>query len=346
MKIQKSLAVIFVYSILTGMLIFNTDYASASTKVGSSAAQFLKIGVGARAAAMSGSFVAIADDPSALYWNPGGAGWLHDKQLMVSRTESFAEINHEYAAALLPLSGSTTLGLSLTTLYTPEMEQTTIQEPDGTGVYFDTRDVAIGLTFARQMTDRFAFGLTGKYIQQNLFNESAKTVAFDVGGVLETGFRGMRIGVSMNNFGGKMRLDGRDLIVSHDDRPEVGNPLASAKLETQGWSLPIIFRLGLAMDAVGGRSGLLINEKQRLTLSMDGYHVNDAQETMSLGLEYGWNEILFFRGGYRLNHDSEKFSLGFGTRVNLRRWEIQVNYSFSDMSDLGDVQRFGAGVTF
>ncbi|OQY27944.1 MAG: hypothetical protein B6244_08900 [Candidatus Cloacimonetes bacterium 4572_55] len=332
--------------LLFGFIFFSIRNGSANTKAGANAAQFLKIGIGARAAAMGGSFAALADDATTLYWNPAGAGWLRDKQFVFSYTESFAEINHGYAAAILPFSDATTIGVSLTTLYAPEMEQTTVEFPGGTGVNFDARDVAIGLTYARRMTDRFSFGFTAKYVQQTLFNESAETVAFDVGGLLHTDFRGMRIGMGMCNFGGKMSPDGRDLLISYDDQLTHSNPLTPGKLETQGWSLPMIFRLGLAVEAVGGERSFVPHEDQKLIVTIDGYHVNDADETLSFGLEYGWREMLFLRGGNRLNHDTETFSLGFGIALDLIRHKIRFDYSYSDMSDLGNLQRFGAGLLF
>lgn len=335
---------IFGWTIL--LMLVLTGSAWSSTKVGSNAAQFLKIGVGARATALSGSFVALADDASALYWNPAGAAWLEGRHLLVTHTESFAELDHAFAAFTLPVSGSSTIGVHFVTLYSPEMEQTTIEQPGGTGVFFEARDIALGLTYARQMTDRFTFGLTGKYIQQSIFNESAEGLAFDIGGILQTDFQGLRIGVSMSNFGDKLTLEGRDLIVSYDSNQGAGNPLTPAKLETQGWSLPIVFRLGLALDALGARENLLGPDKQRLTFLMDGYHTNDADETMSLGMEYAYKETLFLRGGYRLNHDTETFSIGFGSRLKVQQWQLQLDYSYSDLSDLDSMQRFGLGVVF
>ncbi|MDA0378244.1 MAG: hypothetical protein O2899_02035, partial [Bacteroidetes bacterium] len=55
-----------------GQSLGNDGEANTITKVGTTAAQFLKLGVGARAVAMGGSFVAESSDLSALYWNPAG----------------------------------------------------------------------------------------------------------------------------------------------------------------------------------------------------------------------------------------------------------------------------------
>ncbi len=69
-------------------------------------------------------------------------------------------------------------------------------------------------------------------------------------------------------------------------------------------------------------------------------------ETLSMGLEYSWNENLFLRGGYRLNHDLESFSGGMGCQFPVQRWMIQADYSLSAMGDLGYINRIGLGFQF
>ncbi|NOX37017.1 MAG: PorV/PorQ family protein [Calditrichaeota bacterium] len=333
--------------LLAGAIIFAAHPLLAVSKKGTSVAQFLKIGVGARAAAMGSAFVGLANDVTALYWNPAGIARLDRPQFMAAHTEWFADLNHEFMGLSLPLGPSTALGVSFTAFYAPEMEQTTIEEPEGTGIYFDTQDIAIGLTYARRLTDRFSFGMTAKYVHQRLFNETASTFAVDIGGQLHTGFKGMRLGMVMTNFGGKMRLDGRDLIVSYDPRVDVaGNPLIESKLSTESWPLPHSFRIGIALDLLGKQAAVHYDPIQRITVTIDGYHVNDAAETLNWGAEYAWSELFFLRAGYRWNHDTERWSLGVGIRLPFQRWMVQADYAFAQMGDLGPIQRMQIGIQF
>ncbi len=328
----------FAQAAALALLLIFAGGLQASSKSGTSAAQFLKIGIGPRASALAGSFTGLADDVTALYWNPAGISWMTHRHFAATHTEWFADINHEFAGLVLPISRAATIGLSFTALSAPEMEQTTVEQPEGTGIFFDVQDISLGLTYSRRLTDRFSFGMTVKYLQQKIFNESASTYAVDMGGILHTGFKGLRLGISMNNFGGKLRLDGRDLIISVQDTP--------GKLETQEWPLPISFRVGIAIDIMGPGEGFITRESQRLTLLVDGYNVNDATETMSTGLEYSWNENFFLRGGYRVNHDIENFSGGLGFRFPIQSWMVQADYSLSNMDDLGYIQRIGLGFQF
>ena len=334
--IEKILKSIITLIILIPFWTLTNGYAVS--KAGTSAAQFLKIGVGPRAAALGGTFTGLANDVTALYWNPAGAAWLTKSQFLATHTKWFADINHEFAGVVVPFGGASAVGVSFTSLNSPEMEQTTVREPEGTGIFFDVQDIALGLTYSRRLTERFSFGITGKFIQQKLFNESANTFAVDLGGMLHTGFKGMRLGIMMSNFGGKLKLGGRDLIVRSND--------ASADLSTESWPLPISFRIGLAMDLMGLKEGLVLKESQRLTLLVDGYNVNDAPESMGIGLEYSWNENFSLRSGYRINHDMENFSAGMGVFFPVQSWMIQADYGLSNMGDLSYIQRIGLGIRF
>ena len=283
-----------------------TIFAGDFSKVGTTAAQFLKIGVGARAMALGGSFTAIANDVSTLYWNPAGLTNLQNFSVAVSHTEWFAEISHDFAGAVYSLNESDVIALSVVGLNTSEQEVTTVTQPDGTGIYYDVSDLAIGLSYARALTDRFSVGLTAKYIQQNLYNESANTFALDLGTFLRTGFHDLIIAMSISNFGGSMQLEGRDLITVTDINSNIsGNYNTDARLKTEAWALPLIFRVGVAMNIVGGSDPFIASDQNRFTLAVDGVHPNDNTEKVNIGGEYAWDEMVFARVGYRMNYDLE-----------------------------------------
>ena len=65
-------------------------------RAGTATAQFLKIGVGARATAMGDAFVAVANDASALYWNPAGISQFQTNEIIVSQTNWFVDIQHQF----------------------------------------------------------------------------------------------------------------------------------------------------------------------------------------------------------------------------------------------------------
>jgi hypothetical protein len=318
--------------------------ARAQTNVGTTAAQFLKIEAGPRAVAMGGNFVALANDATTLFWNPAGAANILERRLTFGHTEWFAGISHDYFGMVIPGTAGA-IGISVVALNTGEMEQTTVDQPEGTGIRFDFSDLAFGVTYARPLTDRFAVGITGKYISENAFNESASTFAVDLGTLLEVGYRGLRIGMSISNFGGRMRLDGRDLIQGQDLNGD-GTDETQTTLVTRSWSLPLTFRVGTVLDVIGLESGLWRDPDHRITVEVDGVHPNDNDERMGIGAEYAWHETLFLRGGTKVNHDVETFTWGGGLRISTESFGVGVDYAFSDLGDLDSVQRFSLSIDF
>ena len=153
----------------------------ALTKVGTTAAQFLKIGVGSRAQGMGGAFVAVADDISALYWNPAGIANLKGSEAMFMHTEWLADISYDFGAVALNLGPYGVIGISLSATSMAEMKVRTEMKPEGTGEWFDAGDISAGLAYARALTDRFSIGGNVKWIRQSIWHMAANTVAFDIG---------------------------------------------------------------------------------------------------------------------------------------------------------------------
>jgi len=311
------------------------------SKVGTAAAQFLKIGVGARAMGLGGTFTAIANDVSTIYWNPAGITNLKTTSIGFTHTQWFADISHDFAGVTIPISSSDFLAVHATSLNTGEQEVTTVTQPNGTGVFYNVRDLAIGLSYARQLTDRFSVGLSAKYVMQKLHNESASSLTLDLGSYLRTGFYDLIIGMAISNFGGSMQLDGRDLIAITDINNDIsGNYNPDARLTTQEYPLPLIFRVGLAMDFIGGDDPIISSEDNRFTLAVEGTHLNDNNERVNLGAEYAWTEMVFARVGFKLNYDQEEWSFGAGLNIPLGNQHIVFDYAFIQFGDLGNVSQF------
>ena len=328
---------IFIIVLLMPVAIF----AGSFSKVGTAAAQFLKIGVGARAMGMGGSFTAIANDVSTIYWNPAGIANLDRTSIGFTHSQWFADISHDFAGVVVPVSSSDFLAVHATTLNTGEQEVTTVANPDGTGIFYDVRDLAIGVSYSRQLTDRFAVGLSAKYVMQTLYNVQASSLTLDIGSYLRTGFHNLIIGMAISNFGGSMQLDGRDLITIADVNSSFrGNYNPDARLTTQEYPLPLIFRVGLAMDVVGGKDPVIQSDDYRFTLATEGTHLNDNNERFNIGSELSWTETVFVRAGYKVNYDTEKWTLGVGVHIPFGNQEVVFDYAYIEFDNLGNVSQF------
>lgn len=315
------------------------------TKVGTTSAQFLKLGVGARPIALGGSFVAASGDLSALYWNPAGLAGLPGSAVQLAHTEYVAEVNYNFAAFGTNLGRFGTLAFSLLFLDSGDMAVRTANRPEGTGEQFRVQDFALQVSYGRALTDRFSIGGTVKVIQEKIWHSTASSVAFDIGTLFTTPYERLRLGASMSNFGPKMRLDGRDILFSEDPSPNTGGnvEIVNAQYSTDRHPLPLLFRVGLGWDAV-------LTGDHRILLSTDAAHPNDNTEYINAGAEYSFRDLIALRTGYRnlFEQDGEQ-GLTFGAGLTLRidrSLRARFDYAYADFGRLTQTHWFTMDLGF
>lgn len=323
----------------------NSYAQSGLSKTGMAAATFLSVEIGARAKAMGCAFVAISDDASALYWNPAGIAKINQNSLILSHTEWIADIKMEFAGIAIPIGQMGTIGASITSLSVPEMKVRTVSQPEGTGEFFDANDLAFTLSYARTITQRLSIGLNVKYIHQQIYNMNASTVAVDLGSLFRTDFKNMVIGFSISNFGGDMQLAGQDARVEVDIAPDEfgNNDRILAQFETQEFQLPLIMRVGTAMD-------IFHTENNVLKIGVDAVVPNDNDQYINTGAEYIYNDFLALRAGYKslfLEDSEESLTLGFGVKSSLfSENKLQFDYAYGDFGVLNDIHEFALSFSF
>ena len=316
------------------------------SRAGTTAGAFLQIGVGPRAAALGGAFTAAVDDATALYWNPAGLARMTTAEAVSAHSEWIADLNHDYVGVAVPLGGGV-VGASVTILGVPEMAVRTELNQEGTGETFDAADVALGLSYGRALTDRFALGGTVKYVQQRIWNSTATAFAVDVGTQFRTDFfGGLTIGAQISNFGSDMRLDGRDLRTFVDPAPgqDGNNGQIPADYALDAWSLPLDFKLGVVTQPINSR----LNQ---LTVAVDALHPSSNYESLNVGAEYGFRERLFLRAGFQglfLEESEGGLSLGVGVHQPLPypNGLAKLDLAYRDAGRLGRIQTVGLSITF
>lgn len=314
----------------------HNGFSANVTKVATTAAPFLTIGAGARAQGMGGAFVAVANDASALFWNVGGIAQLQKTEIIFNHSAWLADIDYNFAGIVVPVDGLGAFGVSIVNVDYGTFEQTTENSPDGTGVEFSASSIALNLSFARMLTDRFMIGFNGKYIEENIFNSKATGMAIDVGVLFLMPFEGLRLGMSISNFGAKMQMAGDDLLVKVDiDQTLNGNnDQINARIETNRYDLPLLFRFGAAYD-------MNLNAENRLTLVADALHPNDNAESMNVGAEYQYNNMIALRSGYRalfLPDSEEGFTVGGG--IYFENLGLRLDYAYEDFGKLNNIQKY------
>lgn len=286
-------------------------------KVGTFGAQFLKIGVSARATAMGSAYTAVSDDAEGVYWNPAGIVNVRGSQLSLNHTEWPADIKLSYAAYVFnPRSIPGTFALSARALWMDPQIVRTAFEPEGNGQLFDSGMSTLGLTYARFFTDKFSAGFTMHYMHMGLAETSVNSALADVGILYRIGIRGMKIGMSINSLGSE---------VTFDERPA---------------RLPTMFKVGFAFEPI--RIG-----QQRVIASSEFQHPVDNAERANFGIEYNMANKMYLRTGYNLNYDTDTLAAGAGFRMDTgRRSFVELDYSWVDMSALGSVHRVSVSLSY
>lgn len=293
--------------------------AKSFEKVGTIGGQFLKIGIGARATGMGGAFAAVADDASSVYWNPAGVSRLSGSIISINHAVWVADVNVTQAAYIFSVGFMPGMfALQARSMYVSDMATTTVFRPDGDGTFFDAGESAFGLTYSRSLTDKFSAGVTANFVHSGLADLSDNVLAFDFGTLYDTGFKSLRIGMSIQNIGGQFTYI------------DVNK---SAKV-------PTVFRVGASMN-------LLDSGRNAFLASAEFSHPPDNNERVNIGGEYSFKDFLFARAGYNISYDAEKLAAGFGVKFpSSLSSETRFDYSFVDMSELGGAHRFSLDIAF
>jgi Type IX secretion system protein PorV len=290
-------------------------------RAGTSSFQFLKIGAGARAAAMGESFVAVANDASALFWNPAGITQFSGNEVTIGHANWFVDIKHQVLGAVYHLSTDDAVGLSVVSLHMDDMERTTETQPLGTGTYFTYGDLAVGVSYSRRLTEQFSFGATVRYVEETLDVLKMRGVLVDLGTYYWTGLGTARFSAVVTNFGSQVKPTGTVDLYG-------GGQIS----QFQEFTPPTMFRFGFAIEPYQ-------DESNRVTLSAQLNHPNDNSENISLGAEYGLMKSFFLRAGYKINVDEEQFSAGVGVEQPVGPVELGLDYGFAAFARLGNVHR-------
>jgi hypothetical protein len=308
------------------------DQQLGGQRRGTSSLEFLKIGVGARAEGMGEAFVSVANDPSALYWNPAGIGSQLRREIQFNSTSYPGDIRYNHIELVLPsaaLGGS--FGIQMGG-FAAEMNETDEYHPFGTGRTFTFTDFVLGAAYARRFTDKLLIGFGVKYAREDYGSQvdapATGALLFDIGSIYYLGWRSLRVGMSLTNFGGDAGPSGT--FVS----PSTGETRAY-----DGFSPPTMFRYGLGFEPIE-------TENLRWTTAVEASQASDNAIEYRVGTEVMILKRLALRSGYHIRSDAFKMSAGAGFRGEISGIQGQIDYSYTDAGPLGHVSRLSLQAAF
>lgn len=340
---------------------------------GTTAAEFLLMGAGARGMAIGPAFAALTRDVESLYYNPAGLPLLDGMQVGLTMMPYFADTNYLWGGVAMPLAGGEYgFGISFTNFGFNEVPVYTETDPDGaSGVTYGVSETAIGLSFAHAFIDRFTGGFTFKLISDKLGQTTATGVALDVGTNYHAELAGRPIAMAfvIQNLGTTLKhsgagLDFAQLPVSPDPSfpSQPVDPIPS-RYQTQSSAIPVVFRVGVAYDAISAGAN-------RLSLLGEFNEYYNNASSFGFGSEFAWTpeEMPFsaaLRGSYSYQPDNnlsgqeetrysgytdvdgagmDGLALGAGLAFNLgESYGVKVDYAWRNFGVLGARNVFTVG---
>jgi hypothetical protein len=328
---KRIVSLVPIVLVLSGVLGYS---ATGQVKLAQTGMKFLSVGTDARAAALGDAFTAMDGNSGSLFYNPAGmARQASLVSLALGQTQWIADINHNFlSAAFAPWGGEYgVIGVMVQTVDYGEL-QGTIRSDNEQGYIdlgdFKPRGTMIGIGYARALNDKFSVGGSAKWVRQNLglstigvtqsgyvtSSNVTSLYAFDFGIMYRTGFKSLAFGMAVRNFS------------------------KEAKFQSEGFQLPLTFRIGLSMNMVDVLP--LDAEMHSLTIVVDAEHPRDFKEQIKIGGEYTFMKILSLRLGYVAPADEHGISYGVGLAKDLTGVGLGVDYALVPFGVFGNVHRF------
>jgi len=281
-----------------------------SSGVGTTTGNFLKMNIGTRAVGMGEAFCALADDVSAMHWNPAGLGFIFNPELETMHTFWLGNISHEFLGYVQPISRGS-LGTNVSYLHMDKMDKIRRGTTQGK---FTVYDIYGGLAYGFPVSESFCLGFNLMALQSKIDRDTAYAFSSDVGIMISTPNRTFSFGLAGQNLGTTLRGD----------------------------KLPINIKAGLACKIKFPR------ERVDLSIALDANKPLEGDYNFSLGIEHILLNTFAVRVGYK--YDLEKNGLGnlaglrLGAGLNWRG--VITNYAWSPYDSLGTTHKVSLGYRF
>lgn len=315
-----------VLALLLVIVSVQSVFAGSENRKGSAGAMELLLPVGSRGSALSGSLNAVATGVEAIHWNPAGMVRAKGVEAMFSTMRYIADIKLNYFAVATNFGDAGSFGFSIRTLDFGDIPITTTDAPDGTGGFYSPNFITGGITYARAFTDRIHGGVTMKLVSERIVHTSAAGMALDFGVQYVSKETGLNLGVTLKNLGPEMRFDGENL-ESFVDIPgqEPGSRPRALRLPGAAFDLPSTLEIGLGYN-------YKMNDQNDLQFLGDFQNTNFGNDEYRLGLEYGWNDQIYVRGGYMFSQNQDENiygpTFGVGFDIPVEGASIMFDYAY------------------
>ncbi len=307
-------------------------FGSGQNRAGTAGAPELRIPVGARYLAMSGSAISNVQGLEAIYWNPAGVDLsTTDANAMFSYRQYIADMSMNYAAVSGRLGELGSLGLSFRSLNIGDIPVTTMDQPDGTGQIISPSYFILGLTYSKKLTDRISIGANFNLINESIDRVNATGFSFDFGVEYNNLFdvQGFAVGVVVKNLGPTMTFSGNGTYIQANDQSAQRGP-TFYQFSASSADLPSEIGIGLSYKKQ-------FDEQNAVIVAGTFQNNNYTYDDYKIGLEYNFKELLYVRGGYLYTPQSsdaspnvwQNYTLGLGINTkSFSSLNLAVDYAY------------------
>ena len=310
---------------------------AAVRKAGLNGMPFLKIGVGARMVALGSAVTTVYGTPNAMFWNPAGidvdAGVT---QVALNHNKWIISLDHEAAAVTHGFGNLGTFGLGFIYLGISDIPADRDIAPPGfeyaqidqaTSATYSYYDMAMILSYAKRLTDRFRMGANVKFLREHIDDQDVNVFAFDFGAIYETGFRDLTLGARLSNLGSDVEYFA------------IAVPI------------PLTFSIGASMT-------LAKEENTAFKVLVDAAKPQDTAQLYYVGGEWTLQDWFALRGGYKFNYSGVKdangiaisdegASFGLGLKLPVGgSVNVMLDYAFTDFGIFDNTHRFSLRLGF
>ncbi len=275
---------------------------TAFNKTTPSTFSFLKVEQSARVAGMGDAYTAVADGIEGIYFNPASIASIDRVGFTFGYSKWIVDSEFYSGALAINLGAGLVGGISFISYKLADVEETTTLKPLGTGRMLDLGDLAVGFHVARKMTDKLQVGGMFRYVQSKLDHAELNGISVSFGTLLHTGFRSLRIGMSMKNMGNQQTV------------------------VSERAAVPILFNIGSSMEVVGE-----LGDPLSVTASFEGAYFTDTKQRYNVGAELWLNSMIAVRAGKKFEYDSEDWSVGGGLKGNFDGRNVALDVAYSEM---------------
>ncbi len=354
-----------------------SDPDNPNTRVGTRGANFLEIGIGARAQAMAGAGATLQSSIYSMYWNPGAMAGLGGFSVGFSYSALYddLDIDYFYSGGAIPFLGGV-FGVSWASLSSGDITRTTEDFPSGGdpifGSTFDWTSTFVGGYYARAITDRLNLGGGVKFISEGIDDAKASWVAFDAGVTFRTGLLGIELGATAQNLGSEAQFRGAAVEEIFQANQQLFGTVGrniQTELKTRDLQLPTLFRFTVNFDVLGSPESLVQAPTQNhgVDFAVDLTDAVDTDVQTAIGLEYNFRRYVFARVGKRFFNEDQRtgdiqggiegasnqffrqddfrdfadgLSFGGGLRLPVLGRALSFDYAYVDRGELENIQVF------